>query len=479
VITVYQFRSIYFLLLFNHVCLSFVFNCAFTKPATMPRCFCQIIRRKQNYPGTLESSFRDISLAATHETTRKFWILKKTLLPASIALLLSILFISCQKEISLEKNANRGGTARYSLEGGTATCTGAVLSGSFTAGVAATSANTVTLAVSVDSIGTYAIATNTINGITFSGSGVFTSTGAQDITLTASGTPSAAGTYDFMPIAGGCSFSITVASNNGGSGGTASYTLGGGTSSCTDASVSGTLTAGSAASAANTVALKVTVNTVGTYSISTNTTNGISFAGSGSFTTTGEQSIILTASGTPTAAGTFAYTPGSNGCSFNVTVKNSGSTPGGGSGSGNFLRCKIDGVLKNFNASLVGYYITPPNAGIPYSISTQGRNSDVAGSIEELWVTVSDAKSPTTGLYKNLTITSNATDRACGVGFYPTGFPNLFWGPGVFNENAVTVNVTTVTANSASGTFQGAISEQNGIGPAIKQVTEGEFKITF
>lgn len=399
--------------------------------------------------------------------------------PVSFTLFISILLYSCQKEGSLEKNSNRGGTAVYSLNGGSASCTGAVVSGSFTTGVAATSANSVTIGVTVDSIGTYSIATSTINGLTFSGSGIFTNTGAQDIILTASGTPAAAGSFDFTPVPGGCSFSVNVASGNGGASGTAAYTFGGGTSSCTDPLINGTLTAGTVSSTGNNVVLKVTVNTIGTYTISTNAANGISFVGTGTFTTTGEQTVTLTASGTPVAAGTFNYIPGINGCSFNVTVQNPGSIPGGGSGSGNFLRCKINGVLKNFNASLVGYYIIPPNAGIPYSITAQGKNSDVQGSTEELWVSVSDAKSPTTGLYKNLTISSNATDRAGSVAFYPTGFPNLFWGPGVFNENAVTVTVTTVTANSATGTFQGTISEQNGIGPATRAVTEGAFKISF
>ncbi len=404
--------------------------------------------------------------------------MKKTfLLSASFALLLSLFFVSCGKELSFENDGAGGGTAQYSFNGGTASCTGASLSGTFTAGTPVTAANTVTLSVIVDSVGSYTISTNTINGISFSGSGVFTSTGVQNIILTASGTPAIAGIYNFTPVDNGCTFSVTVAANNGGTSGTAAYSFNGGTgtSPCTGALVTGTFTAGTAASSGNTVVLNIVVDTVGTYSISTNSVNGITFTGTGTFTTTGAQTVTLTASGTPTSSGTFAFTPGSNGCTFNVTVNSNSS----GGGSGNFLRCKIDGVLTNFNTSLVGYYVLPPSSGIPYSISVQGKNSDVAGSVQELWVTVTNPTAPTTGIYNNRTFSTGMTDRGSQVGFYPTGFPNPGWSSSIFNANTLAVNITSVSTSGAAGTFSGTIYETSGIGPLTKQVTEGEFKITF
>lgn len=402
--------------------------------------------------------------------------MKKTLLLSSLICITTVLFfISCGKELSIENVAKEGGTAQYSFDGGTGSCTGAFISGTFTAGTPVTAANTVTLSVTVDSIGSYIISTNTINGLSFSGSGAFTNLGVQDIILTASGTPATAGIYDFTPVAYGCTFSVTVAANNGGTSGTAAYSFNGGTSSCTGASITGTFTAGTAASSGNTVVLNIVVDTVGTYSISTNSVNGITFTGTGTFTTTGAQTVTLTASGTPASSGTFAFTPGSNGCTFNVTVTSSG----GGGGSGNFLKCKIDGVLANFNTNLVGYYVTPPGAGIPYSISVQGKNSDVAGSLEELWVTVTNPTAPTTGIYNNRTFSTGVTDRGSQVAFYPTGFPNFYWSSSVFDANTLMVNITSVSTSGAAGTFTGTIYESNGLGPATKQVTDGEFTITF
>lgn len=400
-------------------------------------------------------------------------MLKPTALVSALFTALCLFCVACQKEISFEKEF----TARYSFDGGTASCTGAAVSGTFTAGTKVTAENKVTLNIMVDSVGLYAVSTDTINGLSFSGAGVFVSTGAQTITLFANGTPIVDGIYNFAPVANGCTFSVTVVANGGGAGGTASYSFDGGTSSCTDALVNGTFTAGTATSSANTVVLKITVNTTGTYSISTNTVNGIIFSGSGNFTTTGAQTVELKASGTPVSAGNFSFIPGSNACSFNVPVNSSGGGPIGG--SGNFLRCKIDGVLSNFNTSLVGYYVVPPIAGIPYSVSVWGKKSDVVGSPIELTVTASNPTAPTTGSYTNLTFSSGMTDRGCQVSWYPTGFPNNYWGSSAFNANTFTVNISSVSTSGAAGTFAGTIYDANGGGFATKQITEGEFKITF
>lgn len=87
------------------------------------------------------------------------------------------------------------GTATVSNYGN-ATCaansTGTIL-GTYTAGVPVTSANTMTLYAQVTKIGTYSITTLPNNGVTFSASGTFSTLGCQLITLTASGTPTAAG----------------------------------------------------------------------------------------------------------------------------------------------------------------------------------------------------------------------------------------------------------------------------------------------
>ena len=149
-----------------------------------------------------------------------FRTIKSTVLSA---LSFSIIFLSCTKEYSIEKAAggagSTGGTAVFSLEGSPGVCASAFLSGSYTAGTAVTAANTVLVSANVTTIGTYTITTSTANGIKFTGAGSFTTTGLQFIELTASGTATAAGTFNYTSGTTGCSFPVTFTTSGGGGSG--------------------------------------------------------------------------------------------------------------------------------------------------------------------------------------------------------------------------------------------------------------------
>jgi len=243
--------------------------------------------------------------------------------PAQTLFLLAILafslFLACNKQYDpgpLDSNNSQGGTSVFTLSGAGSSCQEIATHNNFTAGIAATDSNTVTLSVNVTTIGTWTLTSGTVDGIKFSGSGTFTTTGVQTVLLKASGTPAAGGTFIFAVGATACSFSVTVAAaaNN-----TAVFTLNGSPNACTTATVSGTYTVGVATTADNTVTIAASVANAGTYSITTATVNGINFSGTGQLAV-GVQNIVLKASGTPTAAGTNNYTAGTNGCSFPVTV---------------------------------------------------------------------------------------------------------------------------------------------------------------
>ncbi len=201
--------------------------------------------------------------------------------------------------------------AVFTYAGGTATCTAPVIAGSYGSGVALGSGNYVDLAVNVTTPGAYTISTNSANGISFSGSGAFTANGAQVVRLIGNGTPSGSGTFAYTP-SGGCSFSITTTT----AGGTSVYTL-----NCTAPVVAGTYTAGVPLGAGNTITIKADVTTAGTYSISTPAINGMTFSTSGTFAVGPNQTIVLTGSGTPAAAGTNSFSViGSAGCTIPVTT---------------------------------------------------------------------------------------------------------------------------------------------------------------
>ena len=233
-----------------------------------------------------------------------------------------LFFIACQKELNFpDTNTNTpgtsNGTAKYSFAGGSGNCAGAVISGVYNKGTALNSLNTIAIKVNIDSVGSYTIATANINGIIFSCSGVFTTTGAQTIVLKASGTPLGAGNFTYVPGTNGCSFNITVTAN-GALSGTAQFTFNGAPDSCITPIVSGNYIVGTVMNAADSVTVKVTVTTPGSYSVSTNSLNGILFLASGTFATSGQHIITLTGSGKPLNPGPFAFTPGTNGCKFTI-----------------------------------------------------------------------------------------------------------------------------------------------------------------
>src|SRR5437762_3159379 len=102
--------------------------------------------------------------------------LKSSLLIA----VLSILLYSCEKEYSLE-GSKAGGTSVFTFTGAPGACINPVVTGTYTVGTALGATNTVTIAVDVTTPGTYIVSTATLKGISFTGSGSFTTIGAQTI----------------------------------------------------------------------------------------------------------------------------------------------------------------------------------------------------------------------------------------------------------------------------------------------------------
>ena len=136
-------------------------------------------------------------------------------------------------------------------------------------------------------------------------------------------------------------------------GGTSVFTFAGAPTTCTNAVVSGTYQAGAALAASNMVMLDVNVTTIGTYVISTSIVNGVSFKGAGNFTVVGPQTIMISGSGIPVAPGVFSFTPGTAGCTFDVTFSL------GGGGCGGTATFTLSGAPANCTgATPAGIYTT-------------------------------------------------------------------------------------------------------------------------
>lgn len=214
--------------------------------------------------------------------------------------LVSAFFITCKKEYSYEgggQSGNAAGTALYSFISTGTECSGAVVNGLYYKGTALNAANNVQLQVNVTQPGTYTVSTGTVSGTRFTASGQFTTTGIQSILLSGEGTPSGSGTFRYStPLAPACSFTVQVADPQTIP---SDFTLAGAPADCLNAVVNGSYIEGTALSNINTVTISVHVNSIGTYTLKTDTLNGISFSKSGVFTSTGDQQVTLQGSGTP------------------------------------------------------------------------------------------------------------------------------------------------------------------------------------
>lgn len=203
--------------------------------------------------------------------------------------------------------------AVYTLSGAPGACTVATVNGAYGVNIVLNSTNTVTVQVDVQSVGSYTIMTNNVNGMSFSKSGFFTATGIQTVILNGMGTPITSGSNTFIVGTPGCTFSFMVL-------GPASYTFSGAPGACIVANVNGTYQVNNPLTASNSVDVQVNVTAVGSYNISTNGVGGITFSKTGAFNTTGIQTVTLDGNGTPNTAGPNLFTVGSGGCTFPVNV---------------------------------------------------------------------------------------------------------------------------------------------------------------
>ncbi len=228
--------------------------------------------------------------------------------------------ITAGKFTSRYKSGIVGGGPGAGVLGATAgICSPYTISGTYTQGIVMNATNTVELTVTVTTVGNYAISTNTVNGVTFSKSGTFSSLGVQTIRLVGSGTPVNAGDSVYKVTFGTsiCNFNIAYGVGSP----PATGSLGTAAGVCTPITQSGTFTQGVAVTSANTITVQVNVLSPGSYNITTNSANGISFAKSGVFTATGSQNVVLAATGTPLASGPFTFTVTftSSTCTFAIT----------------------------------------------------------------------------------------------------------------------------------------------------------------
>lgn len=398
--------------------------------------------------------------------------------------IVAITFNACQKELSFEQPATppvvNNPVAKYTLGSSGNNCTGVELSGTYMSGVAMGSANTIKIQVTVTEKGSYKLSTAAVNGVTFEASGTFTNTGSQTISLTASGTPESSGqkAFTISDANNKCNFDITFSP----AAPPAVFTLVGAPDACTSPVINGVFAVNTALSATNTVVLKVNVTTAGSYTITTNTVNGISFSGSGVFSTTGNNiSVTLTGSGTPQTKTTTTLKPNiSASCSFDISVADQ---PPVGAG---IFTCKIDGVLTTFNSNASAENTLEPVTK-ELTLMLEGYADNNPENYFHIFISNNDKTPVKSGTYdEKHMIPTSATNLGYRIeadySFKNPDLSTTMWNTSssmpIINPNPppFTITITSITATRIKGTFSGKLTnlpDNN----AFKTITEGVFDL--
>jgi hypothetical protein len=229
---------------------------------------------------------------------------------------------ACQKEASFENGTKpSAGTLKDDVTGD---CLPKNVVGTYEVGkVLVGTVNYMEVDVDVSITGNYTIYSDTVNGVYFRSVGLFTGLGTKTVRLGSVGTPFAAGDFNFRVQYDGqeCFVPVTFVPN--GSGSPAVFTLAGAPTACTPFVVNGTYAVGTPLNSSNTATINVNVTTIGTYTITTAATNGMTFSKTGVFASTGTNiPVTLVGGGSPTAAGTnqVPVTVGTSTCTFPVTT---------------------------------------------------------------------------------------------------------------------------------------------------------------
>jgi hypothetical protein len=378
-----------------------------------------------------------------------------------------LLMNGCQKELSFEGgNTPSDGSLQSDVSGD---CLPKTINGAYVAGTPLVPAtNTIAVQVNVTKAGSYEVYTDTVNGYFFRATGTFTALGANTVTLRSTGTPFTAGVNNFIVSYNGTICDIAVTVLPAGAGGPAAFTLQGSPTTC-GAVVNGNYSTTVALGVSNTVTLTVNVTAIGTYTISTAPTGGMTFAASGVFAATGVQTVILNGSGTPTTGGnnTIPVTAGASSCSFVVNVGGpAAGTLGGGPGActpatihGLYILSTVltaaDTVQIQVNVTTAGVYNITTNTVTGFSFSSSG-NFATTG-IQN--VTLTGTGTPTTLGPQTFTVTFGTSSCTFTVTVAPIDyFPrttNSNWSY-EFDDNpidSILINVIPQTLTVAPNTY--------------------------
>jgi hypothetical protein len=345
--------------------------------------------------------------------------------------------------------------------------TAATQTGTFQAGTALTAASKITLSVTPATIGSYSITTTIVNGVSYVGAGVFTTTATQNVDLFANplnNTPNAAGSFNYTTT-GGTAACTNVSVLYTGAPTPSTFTI----NCATAATQTGTFQAGTALTAASKITLSVTPATIGSYSITTNIVNGVSYIGAGVFTTTATQNVDLFANplnNTPNAAGSFNYTTiGGTAACNNVSVVYTAAPSGN-----DYIRAKLNGssTFTTFNVNASGVLTTGTLV-----ISGEADNTITTPTID---LTLTNAG----GTISNGQVFTQSNFTNLATGAYSNAVGTQFLASLLSGTITVTItNITTTAPLRVTGTFTASMDDSLTGGTTVIPFASGEFSVPY
>ena len=228
--------------------------------------------------------------------------------------LFSFLF-SCQRQLHFDETPAEA-TLNKDAAGG---CKPVIIGGTFKKNKNLADTNFIVVEVNVTKTGTYSMRSDTVNGYWFSANGKFDNTGDVTVKMSGHGKPFNSGNDEINIHLNSSTCSVTVPVADGAVG---SFSFLGAPNACSGAVVSGTYIKGVQMTSANTATVQVYVTSPGSYSFSSNLVNGYQFSSSGNLPNYGNQTITLTASGSPANTGVDVFTlnAGFSSCTIVDTV---------------------------------------------------------------------------------------------------------------------------------------------------------------
>jgi hypothetical protein len=131
--------------------------------------------------------------------------------------LLLLLCFSCLLILGCQKDPSENGviepvdsSAVFNLAGLDTACPAIITNGNFLEGKKLTTTESIQIEVDISKVGKWSFSSDTLNGFSFAGSGTFANTGKQLITLNATGTPAAPGSFYFSITKGSLKKFFTI-----------------------------------------------------------------------------------------------------------------------------------------------------------------------------------------------------------------------------------------------------------------------------